>query len=82
MKAADLDGLHKSGKLKSFDRRTTGGQVTNFVRGRRRGIVNGLCPVPLGADEPELGGPVDSEGAILVNPRGGSEHGPTGGRRR
>eukprot|EP00966_Prymnesium_polylepis_P127234 2942564-Prymnesium_polylepis.1 len=38
MKAADLDGLHKSGQLKSFDKRTTSGQVTNFVRGRRRDV--------------------------------------------
>eukprot|EP00966_Prymnesium_polylepis_P000741 16643-Prymnesium_polylepis.1 len=50
MKAADLDGLHKSGQLESFDKRTTGGQITNFVRGRRR-EATGLCAVPVGADD-------------------------------
>eukprot|EP00966_Prymnesium_polylepis_P305738 7064944-Prymnesium_polylepis.1 len=50
MKAAALDGLHKSGQLASFDRRITGSQVIHFVRGRRRDAT-GLCAVPLGADD-------------------------------
>eukprot|EP00966_Prymnesium_polylepis_P204531 4738218-Prymnesium_polylepis.1 len=51
MTVADLEMLHESGILQSFYKRTTGGRVTDFVRGRRLDAA-GLCAVPLGADEP------------------------------